>query len=237
MKLTCLSSPPRGNPRLPIGGTPPALQPFLPFLNPTGEKNPCWSCFLFTELPRIVIPLIGAVQLPGKVSGGRNLIPGPERAPLPPQSSTIALNNGLFFCSSTLRNICGYHPFSNCSKGESDGITHLTGQAESFFLMETYLAAQQIEPKLQTYIDGSFVQLARPHYTPTSLLPSLSITVSSQGSSAPAAASHCKKKDRDCFRLVLDFFFFGEVAHTHTHSLTYEINSFLLRTKQTRVAN
>lgn len=63
-----------------------------------------------------------------------------------------------------------------------------------FFLMETYLAAQQIEPKLQKYIDGSFVQLARPHYTPTSLLPSLSITVSSQGSSAPAAASHCKKE-------------------------------------------
>lgn len=93
----------------PLGGS----SPFA-FLNPTGEKNPRWSCFLFTELPRIVIPLIGAVQLPGKVSGGRNLIPGPERAPLPPQSSTIALNNGLFFCSSTLRNICGYHPFSNC---------------------------------------------------------------------------------------------------------------------------
>lgn len=102
----CLSSPPRGNPRLPIGGTPPTL--LVPpsswreahrfaFLNPTGEKNPCWSCFLFTALPRIVIPLIGVVQLPGKVSGGRSRIPGPERAPLPPQSSTTALNNGLFF--------------------------------------------------------------------------------------------------------------------------------------------
>lgn len=203
----CLSSPPRGDPRLPIGGTPPSLQRpaasvlleeahCFAFLNPTGEKNPCWSCFLFTALPRIVIPPIGAVQLPGKVSGGRNRIPGPERAPLPPQSSTTALNNGLFFCSSTLRNISGCHPFSNCSKWESAGITHFPGQADSFFLMETYLAAQQIEPKLQKYIDGSFVQLARPHYTPASVLPSLSITVSSQGSSAPAAANHCKKRQR-----------------------------------------
>lgn len=141
----CLSSPPRGNPRLPIGGTPPTLQRpaaasvlleeahGFAFLNPTGEKNPCWSCFLLTALPRIVIPLIGAVQLPGKASGGRSRIPGPERAPLAPQSSTTALNNGLFFCSSTLRNISGYHPFSNRSKWESDGITHFPGQAESFF--------------------------------------------------------------------------------------------------------
>lgn len=120
------------------------------------------------------------------------------------------------------------HPLSNCSKWESAGITHFPGQAESFFLMETYLAAQQIEPKLQKYIDGSFVQLARPHYTPTSLLPSLSITVSSQGSSAPAAASHCKKIKTEA----------ASVLHTECiFLLTYERNGFLLRTKQTRVAN